>query len=79
MSDNSEPMSATRWIAVTDRLPENHERVLIAFGPVAAVGWRIHDLWRNALDVDENYQARWLSVVTHWMPLPEPPKEPIKL
>lgn len=58
------------WISVKDRLPEQCCKVLIA--------WKLND----KMEVD---MAIWTGVVpklnvtqyeiTHWMPLPEPPKE----
>ena len=60
-----------RWIPVTDRLPEKWKWVLVCFdgadvpstGFVNSAGdWIGEDMYTN-------YD------VTHWMPLPEPPKE----
>lgn len=61
------------WISVKDRLPEIYERV-IYYVP----GWGIYygnrqedDTW----DAPDVFGPPWLSEsVTHWMPLPEPPK-----
>lgn len=56
-----------RWISVKDRLPEHEDDYLVCFddGFIAITfykknGW---ELWADSGDV------------THWMPLPEPPKE----
>jgi len=61
------------WISVEDRLPEDQETVIIRGG----CGYYCHDdeVWysaisKNHLGVDAEIQ--W--PVTHWMPLPEPPK-----
>ena len=72
-----------RWIPVTERLPEekinpntrDFEYVLCAtvFGDVrpykygTPIGQREAHFWNGAGYVD--------AYVTHWMPLPEPPKE----
>ena len=59
-----------RWISVTERLPAPDERVLACTcNKVLAVG-RVHGgrwvvSWNNDC----------LPSVTHWMPLPEAPKE----
>ena len=65
------------WISVKDRLPERLKEVLICFD----------DYGRKSVSVatyrDYFYGKEWLSnmvslsvdCVTHWMPLPEPPKE----
>ena len=59
------------WISVTERLPESgKESVLIAllWGEVD-IGWCEDDRWRSEF-VNEYEDGE----VTHWMPLPQPPK-----
>ena len=63
------------WISVKDRLPDidkDGELVLYyEFNNEIGVGYLEDDKWYN-------YDSGWeldKSVVTHWMPLPEPPKE----
>lgn len=61
-----------RWISVEDRLPADNERVLV---------WRSRI---NEMDVFDGHfvrircetaEMRKIHSITHWMPLPEPPKE----
>lgn len=58
------------WIPVSERLPWEDIRVLV---------WlRRHDYGPIRIDTDRvhnNRWVRWNGCVTHWMPLPEPPKE----
>ena len=58
-----------RWIPVTERLPERGQEVIVAsyrmIKPVVftTIFWnKEHDNWYG---------------ITHWMPLPEPPKEDV--
>jgi len=58
-----------KWIGVEERLPRSGDTVLVYYrrGDDRGV-----DIMR--------YVGRWVTVdwytkVTHWMPLPEPPKE----
>lgn len=55
----------TRWIPVTERLPKEQETVL-TWGEqgIILLNWRHDNKW-----------CCCLGDVTHWMPLPEPPKE----
>lgn len=68
-----------RWIPVEERLPEKHKIVLVFKRRTA------HFIWSDA---DWNIEADWCGedgwsrtphngcfAVTHWMPLPQPPKE----
>ncbi len=73
------------WISVEERLPKNdwgnhwkdRKYYLVFTKPsglmnVAVYGYKEHDWWidRNSCVLDKkNYKE-----VTHWMPLPEPPK-----
>ena len=69
-----------RWIPVTERLPEktNHYLVHVKCGCdgelVSAweqVAWFCEKFYWEHLHSDEVFE----ETVTHWMPLPEPPKE----
>ena len=56
-----------KWIPVTERLPENDKTVLV---------WNRRNS-REYFDVYDH--GSWIILesedITHWMPLPEPPKE----
>lgn len=80
-------LTPTGWISVKDRLPEMYEEVIVAVpfvfedenGPTNQKGcavvtsrlvedpqgakWNIH------------IEEKWVNHITHWMPLPAPPKE----
>ena len=57
------------WVPVTERLPENGYSVLVTSGkghrPIIARYSRACNAWRVPCGLR----------ITHWMPLPEPPKE----
>lgn len=65
---------AAKWISVKDRLPENREDVLVvAFWHErwnVQWGWYAPNgrVWHVGLMEETDYP------VSHWMPLPEPPK-----
>lgn len=64
-------VTVQEWISVKDRLPENvKEGLLIAlrWGEVD-IGWYEDGRWGSQF-VDEYEDGE----VTHWMPLPQPPK-----
>lgn len=67
--------SALRWIPVTERLPEkNNQWVLcLCVGGAMEVLKFDYTMWNWY----SQYPGRCYmeSYVTHWMPLPEPPKE----
>lgn len=62
---NDGKRDAWQWISVEERLPEPWKEVLIYRGEEMAI-----------VSSEVTPDGRWLfSNVTHWMPLPEPPKE----
>lgn len=64
-----------RWIPVTERLPGT-EKVLITNGDIVMRGYRRADgVWKYGVETHEVWENMSLRPVTHWMPLPEPPKE----
>lgn len=60
----------SRWISVEERLPEHMDDVLIWVGGLVEVGYydENNECW-------ELYTYVGDGSVTHWMHLPEPPKE----
>lgn len=65
--------SLPRWISVDERLPEDGKNVLVhVTNP--AVWWNVDVDWRTEGGWAVNADSDW-HIVTHWMPLPEPPKE----
>jgi hypothetical protein len=58
------------WISVKDRMPSDGDSVLVWGCGFIEIGWYNEDL-RTWQAEDFNYDD---GEVTHWMPLPEPPK-----
>jgi hypothetical protein len=79
----------TKWISVKDRMPEPYDSVLVYSNCHLNKDccWHVafysdgNDEWLIQLDYPENsfkeknLGAVSISLVTHWMPLPEPPEE----
>lgn len=79
--------AAPQWISVKDRLPEIDEEVIVAVpfvfedesGPTKEKGCWI----KTARLMSEpegakwsiHIEEKWITHITHWMPLPQPPKE----
>ena len=59
----------TNWISVKERLPEPYVRVLCYYSGRGGV--RISEMFGS---VPEFGLETMYGKVTHWMPLPEPPK-----
>ena len=70
-ADAIEELSKPKWISVEERLPEENANYL-TYGVFLPLGVKAMDLCR--------FNGKgWLTTttvkITHWMPLPEPPKE----
>ena len=65
-----------KWISVKERLPSNpNERVLVMVDGDSVNGTPKMDTDRYADRYNPERWVRYGKHVTHWMPLPEPPKE----
>lgn len=65
------------WISVNDRLPEEGKECIVFTKALTPVVSNLHP---HSITVDEIDDGDWLlnsswTVVTHWQPLPEPPKK----
>ena len=60
-----------KWISVKDRLPENGQYAVLFDEKERYMGM---GEFRGTFWYDSNHQKCGLDEVTHWMPLPEPPK-----
>lgn len=76
-------LAAYRWIPVTERLPDvEADEVLLTDGESCYTGF-----WREDAKAWDNVNQGWVRcgtneggypiapTITHWMPLPEPPKK----
>ena len=76
-------LESSDWISVEERLPEDEGKVLAYYGfdrngNGNLSGMFIGTLVYYCFDNRPSWQHADLSlVVTHWMPLPEPPKEEV--
>ena len=70
------------WISVDERLPDNCRAVLVALegltiggAPAMVIGSYSGGFWMVADADGTHYLTKYMRYkVTHWMPLPEPPK-----
>ncbi len=62
------------WISVEDRLPEEGHEVLGAYLLEDSEHCQSVLLFARGEFMTE-YDGEFYGIVTHWMPLPEPPKE----
>lgn len=60
------------WISVNDRLPEDGQKVITTKNGIVDIQW--YEKRRNGWISQGNWF--WsMATVSHWMPLPDPPKE----
>lgn len=65
------------WISVKDRLPDKAGEYLVAFHPCHwdMVNWSVRLVGMDTFRGKSAWAKKKFQRVTHWMPLPEPPKE----
>lgn len=63
-------VTVQEWIPVSERLPEDGDVVIIWVTSYMELGWYDADVaaWKS------EYVNDYEGDVTHWMPLPQPPK-----
>ena len=59
-------VTVQEWISVKDRLPEQGQEIIVYSGGVLKPTVFAYQFWNKHYD-------SWARI-THWMPLPEPPK-----
>lgn len=73
----AERLRGAGWISVKERLPGS-ERILITNGEFVKEGYRQPDgVWKYGAEKHMKWERLSCHPVTHWMPLPEPPKEEV--
>lgn len=65
-----------QWISIKDYLPENKKGVIASNGDLVGELYFNYDKFNHPYDCEMDvYDIEFIESVTHWMPLPEPPKE----
>jgi hypothetical protein len=62
LAEARDEIEISEWIPVTERLPPEETRVLATDGTSVFESEYMHGRWE------------WLADVTHWLPMPNPPK-----
>lgn len=66
----------SEWIDIEKRLPDKREQYIVYsedYGMVTCLIWH-EGRWVDINDAGEPSLTEYGDCVTHWMPLPEPPK-----
>lgn len=77
MDKSSQKAKNSSWISVNDGLPREGNDVIVAIDMREEGCWRLiarrdEDKWASG---DDLWEDEYGCYVTHWMPLPEAPKE----
>ena len=69
-------MANEKWISVKDRLPEKSGSYLVCSDRDAVYETHFHTkkYFLNGYMREAGFTQRGKTIITHWMPLPQPPK-----
>jgi hypothetical protein len=70
-------MNTDNWISVNDRLPEIDGEYIVSNGSMVGVAY-YENIGIEYQFHREDYDSFYHNDVTHWQPLPKPPKEKIQ-
>ena len=68
-------VTVQKWISVKDRVPKNSGRYLVVTRNKHDGGTSIAITAYIKCKIGEWWSNDYVYIVTHWMPLPEPPKK----
>ena len=71
--DNAPTIAAPRWVRCEDRLPDVAEKVVAFAEGQIITAWRT--FFSEPIGKWDTNDAVSVDNITHWMPLPEPPRE----
>lgn len=73
----SDPATSSGWISVKDRLPEDEQVITLKLRESNGLRFACLDIVSGYGDLDDFgfVHTQCGDRTTHWMPLPEPPKE----
>lgn len=68
--------SKLTWISVEERLPEKYKKVLGTgdYDDIGFIAYWDGDNWHDASKMKPSLSYLYEDEITHWLPLPEPPK-----
>ena len=68
--------AAKQWISVKDRLPNDYQPVIVSDGEETefAIFYDLYNGYGQTFVTPDCYEEERIEGITHWMPLPEPPK-----
>ena len=85
LDEAADALERYQWRSVSEGLPERGKKYLVAginpdsgyrwTGTCKFIGSDDSPLWEDEMTDAYNDYLEWTHEVTHWMPLPEPPKD----
>ena len=73
LREKQDPAAMSGWISVTDRLPDESGNVIVCVKRRFSDYRMVTVSWYIA--IERRFSGSDFFTITHWMPMPEPPKE----